>query len=115
MLVQAYIVKGTEPQGSITVRMWSTKTYDKVVATSPIKSNFTTGRDIKDDSKDCEPTSPVQGFDVRYQRLFYQDGSVVRPGELQLALCTDRRVICEKPKVVESQRRHGVPHRAGAR
>jgi hypothetical protein len=32
--------------------MWSTKAYDKVVATSPVKSNFTTGRVIKDDSKD---------------------------------------------------------------
>ena len=79
VLVQAYIVKGTpSSRGSITVRMWSTKTYDKVAATDPIKSNFTTGREIKDDSKDCEPTSPVRGFDVRYQRLFYQDGSVVR-------------------------------------
>ena len=30
--------------------MWSTKTYDKVVATAPIKSNFTTGHEITDDS-----------------------------------------------------------------
>ena len=63
VLVQAYIVKGTpSSRGSITVRMWSTKTYDKVAATDPIKSNFTTGREIKDDSKDCEPTSPVRRF-----------------------------------------------------
>ena len=31
VLVQAYIVKGTpQRQGSITVKMWSTKTYDKI-------------------------------------------------------------------------------------
>jgi vancomycin resistance protein YoaR len=99
VLVQAYIVKGTPSrQGSITVRMWSTKTYDKVVATSPIKSNFTTGRDIKDDSKDCEPTSPVQGFDVSYQRLFYQNGSVVRRENFSWRYAPTNRVICEKPK-----------------
>ncbi len=98
VLVQAYIVKGTpSSRGSITVRMWSTKTYDKVAATAPIKSNFTTGRDIKDDSKDCEPTSPVRGFDVRFQRLFYQDGSVVRRENFSWRYEPTNRVICEKP------------------
>ena len=99
VLVQAYIVKGTPShRGSITVRMWSTKTYDKVVATSPNKSNFTTGRDIKDDSKDCEPTSPVRGFNVQYQRLFYQNGSVVRRENFSWRYAPTNRVICEKPK-----------------
>jgi vancomycin resistance protein YoaR len=99
VLVQAYIVKGTPSRrGSITVRMWSSETYDKVVATSPIKSNFTTGRDIKDDSKDCEPTSPVQGFDVRFQRLFYQNGSVVSRENFSWRYAPTDRVICEKPK-----------------
>jgi vancomycin resistance protein YoaR len=99
VLVQAYIVRGTPSRrGSITVRMWSTKTYDKVVATSPIKSNFTTGRDIKDDSKDCEPTSPVRGFDVQYQRLFYQNGSVARRENFSWRYAPTNRVICEKPK-----------------
>ena len=98
VLVQAYIVKGTpSSRGSITVRMWSTKTYDKVTATDPIKSNFTNGRDIKDDSKDCEPTSPVRGFDVRFQRLFYQDGSVVRRENFSWRYEPTNRVICKKP------------------
>jgi vancomycin resistance protein YoaR len=99
VLVQAYIVKATpSSKGSITVRMWSTKSYDKVEATSPVKSNFTTGREIKDDSKDCEPTSPVRGFDVRYQRLFYQDGSVVRRENFSWTYEPTNQVICEKPK-----------------
>jgi vancomycin resistance protein YoaR len=99
VLAQAYIVKASPTsRGSITVRMWSTKTYDKVVATRPIKSNFTTGRDITDDSKDCEPTSPVQGFDVRYQRLFYQDGSVVRRENFSWRYAPTDKVTCEKPK-----------------
>ena len=98
VLVQAYIVKGTPShKGSITVKMWSTKTYDKVAATRPIKSNFTTGREIKDDSKDCEPTSPVQGFDVRYQRLFYRDGSVVRRENFSWRYAPTNRITCEKP------------------
>ena len=99
VLVQAYIVKGTPSRsGSITVKMWSTKTYGNVAATRPIKSNFTTGRAIKDDSKGCEPTSPVQGFDVRYQRLFYQHGSVVRRENFFWRYAPTNRITCEKPK-----------------
>jgi vancomycin resistance protein YoaR len=99
VLVQAYVVKGTPTsRGSITVRMWSTKTYDKVAATAPIKSNFTNGRDVTDDSKDCEPTSPVRGFDVRYQRLFYQNGSVVRRENFTWRYAPTDRITCKKPK-----------------
>ena len=99
VLVQAYVVKATPSRkGSITVRMWSTKTYDKVVATKPIKSNFTSGREITDDSRDCEPTSPVQGFDVRYQRLFYRDGSVIRRENFSWTYAPTNKVTCKKPK-----------------
>ena len=98
VLVQAYVVKGTpSSRGSITVRMWSTKTYDKIVATKPIKSNFTSGREITDDSRDCEPTSPVQGFNVRYQRLFYRDGSVVRRENFSWTYAPTDKVTCKKP------------------
>jgi vancomycin resistance protein YoaR len=98
VLVQAYVVKGTPSRrGSITVKMWSTKAYDKIVATKPIKSNFTSGREITDDSRDCEPTSPVQGFDVRYQRLFYRDGSVVRRENFSWTYAPTDKVTCKKP------------------
>jgi vancomycin resistance protein YoaR len=99
VLVQAYIVKGTPTsQGSITVKMWSTKTFDKIVATKPIKSNFTTGREITDDSPKCEPASPVPGFDVRYQRLFYLNGSVVRRENFSWRYAPTDKVTCKKPK-----------------
>jgi vancomycin resistance protein YoaR len=99
VLVQAYIVKGTPSRkGSITVKMWSTKSYDKIVATKPIKSNFTSGREVTDDSKKCEPSSPVQGFDVRYQRLFYKNGSVVRRENFSWRYAPTDKVTCEKPK-----------------
>ena len=95
VLVQAFRVKGAPGRkGSITVRMWSTKAYDKVVATKPSRSNFTTGRDIEDDSPDCEPTEPVQGFDVRYARLFYRDGAVVKRENFYWRYAPTDRVRC---------------------
>jgi vancomycin resistance protein YoaR len=98
VLVQAYIVKGTPTRkGSITVKMWSTKTYDKIVATAPVKSNFKNGRDVTDDSPKCEPSSPVPGFDVRYQRLFYKDGSIVHRETFRWTYAPTDKVTCKKP------------------
>jgi vancomycin resistance protein YoaR len=99
VLVQAYIVKGTPSRkGSITVKMWSTKTYDKIVATAPDKSNFKDGREVTDDSAKCEPSSSVPGFDVRYQRLFYQNGDVVRRENFFWRYAPTDKVTCKKPK-----------------
>ena len=95
VLVQAYLVKAAPgKQGSITVKMWSTNTYDKVTSTTPVKSNFTTGQDLKDDSADCEPQTPVPGFDADYSRLFYTDGKIVKRENFHWRYAPTNRVIC---------------------
>ena len=43
-----------------------------------------------DDSPDCEPQAPVQGFDVSYARLFYRRRQGRQARELLLALRPDR-------------------------
>ncbi len=97
VLVQAFLVKaGPGKQGSITVKMWSTKTYDKITATDTVKSNFTTGQDLKDDSASCEPMSPVQGFDADYSRLFYRDGQVVKREKFHWRYAPTNRVTCTR-------------------
>jgi vancomycin resistance protein YoaR len=97
VLVQAFRVNGDySHRGSITVRMWSTKTYDKVVSTTPVMSNFTSGKDVKDDSPKCEPMVAVQGFDVSYQRLFYKDGVVVRRESFHWRYAPTDHVTCTK-------------------
>jgi len=99
VLVQAWRVPGSPSQkGSITVRMWSTKVYDKVVATKPVKSNFTTGRDIEDDSKECEAMEPVRGFDVDYQRLFYRGGAIVNRESFHWRYAPTDKVTCVPPE-----------------
>jgi vancomycin resistance protein YoaR len=95
VLVQAYLVKaGPGKQGSLTVKMWSSKTYDKITSTTPKKSNFTTGRDLEDDSASCEPMVPVPGFDADYQRLFYRDGKVVKRQNFHWRYAPTDRVRC---------------------
>lgn len=95
VLVQAYVQKAPPGgRGSITVRMWSTKTWDRVASSQLARSNFTTGRNLTDDSPDCEPMSPVQGFDVSYSRLFYRDGAVVKRERFFWRYAPTDRVRC---------------------
>ena len=95
VLVQASSVRATgSSRGSITVRMWSTKTWDKVTSTTPAKSDFTTGRDITDDSPSCEPQAPAQGFDVAYSRLFYRDGAVAKRQDFSWRYGPTDRISC---------------------
>ncbi|WP_203568339.1 VanW family protein [Aestuariimicrobium ganziense] len=79
VVMQAWVNKSAPgKQGSITVRVWSTKVYDKVTSTEPAKSNFTTGKTVESSDPKCEYQAPIQGFDVSYSRLFHKGGSVVK-------------------------------------
>lgn len=96
VLVQAYVTKATpSSKGSITVKMWSTKTYDEVDSSALKKSNFTSGRDITDDDPECEPQAPVQGFDVNYSRIFRNDGKVVKTEKFFWRYAPTDRIRCE--------------------
>ena len=97
VLVQAYVKKSTPgSRGSITVKMWSTKTYDKIASSNLAKSNFTTGRDITDDSPKCEAQAPVQGFDVNYSRIFSNDGKVVKTEKFFWRYAPTDRITCKR-------------------
>ncbi|WP_375423285.1 VanW family protein [uncultured Friedmanniella sp.] len=96
VLVAAEVTRATPSRrGSITVTMWSTKTWDKVTSTTPQKSNFTTGRDLVDDSASCEPQVPAQGFDVSYARLFYRDGQVAKRQNFSWRYGPTDRIRCD--------------------
>ena len=49
---------------------------------------------IRDSRSDCEPQESVQGFDVNYERLFYQDGKVVKNEKFFWRYKPTSRVIC---------------------
>ena len=96
VLVQAYVKKSTPSSpGSITVKMWSTKTYDEIDSSKLAKSNFTSGRTITDDDPTCEPQAPVQGFDVNYSRIFRNDGKVVKTEKFFWRYAPTDRITCK--------------------
>lgn len=95
VLLQAWTTGRTGSTGSITVRVWSTKTYTKVVASKPRQSNWRApGKPIYNKAKDCVPQSAMSGFDVRYERLFYQGKKVVKKEPFFWAYNTLTPVVC---------------------
>lgn len=84
-------------QGTVTVRIWSTKVYD-VTATDPVQSNFRSpGETIRSDAAVCSPQSGMRGFTVRFDRVFRQNGAVVRTEPFEWTYNTLTPVVCTNP------------------
>ena len=96
VLMQGFTRNG--PKGwEVTVRVWSTKTYD-VKASQPVKSNVRQpGPPIKDNSAVCSPQGAKEGFTVNYNRLFYQGGKLVRTEPFKWTYNTLTPVECTNP------------------
>ncbi len=96
VLLQAWITGSTGSQGSVTVRVWSTKTWD-IKATKPVQSNWRApGKTIYDDSKGCVPQSAMSGFDVKLYREFYQKGKLVKREPFRWSYNSLTPVVCGK-------------------
>ncbi len=95
VLMQAFVTPSTpSSRGSITVRVWSTKVYDKVESSTLRKSNFTEPKTRNSTDPKCEPQSPTQGFDVNYERLFYKGGQLVRTEKFFWRYAPEDRIVC---------------------
>ena len=84
-------------EGTVTVRVWSTKVYD-VKATAPVQSNFTDpGPAIQDNAAVCSPQSAMRGFTVRFDRQFYQAGKLVKSEPYKWTYNTLTPRVCTNP------------------
>lgn len=97
VLVQAFISPSSSgKQGSVTVRMWSTKVWDEVRSSELVKSNFTSPATRTSTSPTCEPQGATQGFDVNYSRQFVKGGQVAREEKFFWRYAPEDRIVCSK-------------------
>ncbi len=82
-------------QGSMTVRIWSQKTWERVTATETQRSNYTQGGERVATGANCEPQAPIQGFTATYQRLFWQNGAVAKREDFRWTYSAGDRIRCE--------------------
>lgn len=76
--------------------MWSTKVYT-IKASTPVRSNYRSpAATVYDASPGCVPQSAMSGFDVRFNRLFYKGGKLVRTEPFFWRYSTLTPVVCGK-------------------
>ncbi|MFV0429921.1 MAG: VanW family protein, partial [Arachnia sp.] len=93
--IQGYITEATNSaKGSITFRIWSIPTYDRVVSTELVKSGYYSGSDRVSDDPNCEPQAPIQGFTVNWSRLFYKGDEVVKKEDYSWQYSAGDRITC---------------------
>lgn len=73
VLIQAYIAEGT-----VTVALWSTRRYDRVVAEVSPKRDVKPFGTISGEGSGCVPTPGANGFTVTVTRVFHKDGAEVK-------------------------------------
>ncbi len=96
VVLQAWTTGKVGQTGSVTVRVWSTKRYT-IKASTPVRSNYRSpGATQYDDSPGCVAQSAMSGFDVRYKRLFYRDGKLIKSEPFFWRYNTLTPVVCGK-------------------
>ncbi|MEO7589498.1 MAG: VanW family protein, partial [Arachnia sp.] len=94
--IQGYVDRSAPgKQGTITFRIWSQKTWDKVVSTDLVKSDYYTGSTRTLKGPKCEPQAPIQGFSVSWKRLFYKGGAVAKSEDWFWKYSAGDRIVCE--------------------
>ncbi|HIT75222.1 MAG TPA: VanW family protein [Candidatus Avipropionibacterium avicola] len=98
MVVQAFVSKASPGgQGSITVRLWSTKHFT-VESPEPTKSGFYSGTTRYVDTPDCTYQAPIQGFTAKYHRIIRTtDGKLVKREDYSWKYSAGDEIRCGKP------------------
>jgi vancomycin resistance protein YoaR len=71
-------ITATTGRNYVTVTMWGTKVYDKVVAVSGPRRNIVPFKTVYDPKPGCVPQEGSSGFDITVTRVFYKGGAVVK-------------------------------------
>jgi len=98
LVVQAFVNKASAgKQGSITVRIWSTKYYT-VESPDATRSNYTSGTTRYVQAAGCEYQAPIQGFTAKYYRIVRKlDGSVAKRENYSWTYSPGDEIRCGKP------------------
>ena len=104
VLVRAYVKKSTpSSRGEMHVELWSTKVWDKIEAGASPKRNGRSPGTQYDDTPQCVPQGPIEGFDIDIYRTFYKDGKKAKSETKTANYQAADRVICsKKPKPKKS-------------
>ena len=103
VLITADVTPSTvSSSGVVTVRMWSTRTWDITTRTGD-QHNFTEEQTRRVDTRQCHPNDGYGGFDVDVWRYFRRPGSseLVRTEKFETTYTPSDTVICTNPNATD--------------
>jgi vancomycin resistance protein YoaR len=78
----------------VTVRMWSTRVYDKIVADIGPRRKVVEHETVYDDKPGCVEQPGEDGFDITVTRLYYKGGKVVKQDSYGTHYNPQEKVVC---------------------
>lgn len=92
---KAVYIQAKATDTSVTVTFLGTKKYDEVKAIKGPRTHVQKPGERPGAKKDCEPQTPLEGFDVTVQRAFYQGGEEVKREPFRTHYIPRDRVTCD--------------------
>lgn len=95
----AIFITASTTDSTMTVSMYGTKEYDAIESEIGSWFNIRKPAKVYNESEPCSPQGGIQGFDVGYDRVFYNDGAEVKRESYSASYLSAPEVICgPKPK-----------------
>ncbi|MGW0846569.1 VanW family protein [Streptomyces sp. NPDC002787] len=100
----AVYIQAESTDTSVTVTFVGTKKYDEIKSVKGPRTNVKPPERKVSTDKKCVPQTPLEGFDVTVERVFYNDGKVVKREPFRTHYTPRDEITCEAAETAESGR-----------
>ncbi|UUU26864.1 VanW family protein [Streptomyces sp. DSM 40750] len=91
----ALYIQAESTDTSVTVAFLGTKKYDEVRSVKGPRTQVKQPAQKTSTDKECVPQTPLEGFDVTVERVFYDDGKAVKREPFRTHYTPRDEIICE--------------------
>ncbi|MEU0192232.1 VanW family protein [Streptomyces afghaniensis] len=92
---KAIYIQAESTDTSVTVSFLGTRKYDEIKSVKGPRTEVKKpGKKVSDD-KECVPQTPLEGFDVTVERVFYNDGREVKREPFRTHYTPRDEIVCE--------------------
>jgi vancomycin resistance protein YoaR len=92
---KALYIQAESTDTSVTVSFLGTRAYDEIKAVKGPRTEVKKPAKKVSDAEECVPQTPLEGFDVTVERVFYNDGREVRREPYRTHYTPRDEIVCE--------------------
>ncbi|MGQ4423334.1 VanW family protein [Streptomyces violaceoruber] len=92
---KAIYIQAESTDTSVTVSFLGTPRYDEIKSVTGPRTNVKQPTQKVNTDKECVPQTPLEGFDVTVERVFYDDGKEVKREPFRTHYTPRDEIICE--------------------